>query len=126
MKLRKFVKNDEAVLGYFLALIFSATMLVFLFAFAIPFLTAFTIDMYAAGDTILANAEDELANIQNATIRQAIQGNLDNMQAATAENIDYLSFFYQYSWILIIIIVTFTIFILARKTVETKGYGGVV
>lgn len=82
--------------------------------------------MYAAGDTILANAEDELANIQNATIKQAIQDNLDNMQAATAENIDYLSFFYQYSWILIILVVTFTIFILARKTVETKGYGGVV
>lgn len=89
----------------------------------IPFMTSFTIDLYTAGDSIIADAEDEIANITNTTIRQQIQDNLQNMQAATQENIDYLSFFYQYSWVFIIVIITFSIFMIARSMVETKGYG---
>lgn len=126
MKLRKLWDNDTAALGYFLILVFSVSMLVFLFSFAIPFLTDFTTDMYIAGDNITQRTEDKIAEISNATIRQNIQDALDNMQSSTAENIQNLGFFYQYSWILIVLIVTFSLFILARKVVETKGYGGVV
>lgn len=122
MKKINFIKNEDAVLGYFLAFIFAGTMLVFLFSFAIPFLTSFTVDLYTAGDDIIADAEDEIAGIHNVTIRQNIQDNLDNMQSATAENINYLSFFYQYGWVFVILIVTFTFFMLARQVVETKGY----
>lgn len=122
MKIKKFIKNEKAVLGYFLVFIFSATMLVFLFSFAIPFLTSFTTDLYVAGETIIIDAQDELGNIQNATIRSQIQDNLQNMQAATQENINYMAFFYQYSWVFIILIVTFTLFMIARSIVETKGF----
>lgn len=123
MKKRNFIKNENAVLGFFLAFIFSATMLVFLFSFAIPFLTSFTVDLYVAGDSIIANAEEEIDNIQNATIKNQIQSNLQDMQAATQENINYMSFFYQYGWVFVILIITFTFFMLARSIVETKGYG---
>ena len=102
-------------------------MLVFLFSFAIPFLTDFTTDMYLAGDDIIVGTESKIGSISNETIRTNIQNNLQDMQSATAENINYLSFFYQYSWIFIVIVVTFTIFLLARRNVEVKGsYGGVV
>lgn len=127
MKLRSLKDNDTAALGYFLVLVFSVSMLVFLFSFAIPFLTDFTTDMYIAGDDITQRTEEKISEISNTTIRQNIQDALDNMQSATAENIQNLGFFYQYSWILIVLIVTFTLFILARKVVETKGYyGGVI
>ena len=121
MKLRSFKDNDEAVLGYFVAFILSVTMLVFLFGFAIPFMTNFTVDMYAAGDDIIAMSEENLDNIQNATIRNRIMNNLQTMQDSTEETVNYLSFFYQYSWIFVIVIVVFTMFMLARKVVETKG-----
>ncbi len=128
MKRKNFIKNEKGVLGFFIAFVFTAVMLVFLFSFAIPFLTSFTVDLYVAGDTIIANAEDELDKIQNATIKAQILGNLQDMQGATQENINYMSFFYQYSWIFIIIIITFMFLMMARSTVETKGlgYGGVV
>lgn len=127
MKFRNLKDNDEAVLGYFFAFIFAVVMLVFLFSFAIPFMVDFTTDMYIASESIIDDTEDKIASITNVTIRQQIQNSIDNMQSATVENIDYLSFFYQYSWLFIVIVVTFTIFILARQTVETKGYmGGVV
>ena len=126
MKIRKFCKNDEAVLGFFLIFVFSATMLVFLFSFAIPFLTNFTTSLYVAGDDVIADAETKIDEIQNVTIREQIKSNLQNMQAATQENINYMAFFYQYSWILVIVIITFMLFMLARSIVETKGYGGVV
>lgn len=126
MKLRSLRKDENAVLGYFLAFIFAVTMIVFLFAFAIPFATSFSTDLYVAGDSILEDAQDKIDSISNATIRTRIQDSLDNMQDATAENIEYLAFFYQYSWIFVVIIITFTFFMLARKIVETKGYSGVV
>jgi len=126
LKLRSLRKNNDAVLGYFLAFILSVTMLVFLFSFGIPFVTNFSTDLYVAGDSIIADAEDELANINNATIRNQLTDSLNNMQGATQENIEYLSFFYQYSWVFIVLIITFTFFMLARKVVETRGYDGVV
>lgn len=126
MKWRKFRKNDNAVLGYFIAFIFSAVMLVFLFSFAIPFLINFTTDMYEAGDHIIELAEGNIENIRDETVKQRILDNLQRMQDSTEETIDYLGFFYQYSWILIILVVTLTIFMLARKVVETKGMQGVV
>ena len=122
MKLRKLLKKeDDAVLGYFLAFILSATMLVFLFAVAIPFLINFTTDIYAASDSIIEDAKTNIENIQNTTIRDRIQNNLQEMQDATEENINYLSFFYQYGWIFVIIVTVFTIFMLARQVVETKS-----
>ena len=125
-KIRKLKKDDNAVLGFFLAFILSATMLVFLFAVAIPFLINFTTDMYAASDSIIADAQSNIDSITNTTIRDRIQNNLQEMQDATEENINYLSFFYQYGWIFIIIVTVFTIFMLARQVVETKANFGVV
>lgn len=127
IKLRSLKKDENAVLGFFLAFVLSATMLVFLFACAIPFLINFTTDLYAASDSIIEDAQDNLDSISNDTIKTRIQNNLQNMQDATEENIDYLSFFYQYSWVFIILVTTFTIFMRARQVVETKNmYGGVV
>lgn len=123
---RKFINNDYGVLGYFMVFVFASVMLVFLFSFAVPFLIDFTTDMYLASEDIISDIEDKIDEISNATIKTQIQDNIDNMQAATAENVGYLSFFYIYGWIFIIVVVTFTILILARRTVETKGYGGVI
>jgi len=123
VKLRRFKEDENAILGYFIAFLLSGTMLVFLFGFAIPFMTNFTTDMYAAGDDIIAMSEENLEDIRNATIRTRILNNLQTMQDSTEETVNYLSFFYQYSWIFIIIIIVFTMFMLARKVVETKGGG---
>lgn len=126
MKLRSLRENNNAVLGFFLAFILSATMLVFLFACAIPFLINFTTDIYSANDEIIDDAQSNLQSIVNETIRTRIQVNLENMQLATEENINYLSFFYQYSWIFVILVTAFTIFMLARQVVESKSNMGVI
>ncbi len=126
MKLRSLRKDDNAVLGFFLAFILSATMLVFLFACAIPFLINFTTDIYSANDEIIDDAQSNIDSISNETIRTRIQVNLENMQLATEENINYLSFFYQYSWVFIILITAFTVFMLARQVVESKSGMGVI
>ena len=82
--------------------------------------------MYAASDSIIADAQSNIDSITNTTIRDRIQNNLQEMQDATEENINYLSFFYQYGWIFVILVTTFTIFMLARQVVETKANYGVV
>lgn len=123
---RKLLKNDDAVLGYFFAFVLAGAMLVFLFAVATPFMVNFTTDMYAASDSLIADSIEHIASIQNETIRNRIQSGLQNMQNATEENINYLSFFYQYGWIFIMLVTVFTIFMLARRVVETKSGLGVV
>jgi predicted PurR-regulated permease PerM len=123
---KKLLKNDDAVLGYFFAFVLAGAMLVFLFAVATPFMVNFTTDMYAASDSIIADSMENIENIQNETIKNRIQSGLQNMQDATEENINYLSFFYQYGWIFIMLVTVFTIFMLARRVVETKSGLGVV
>jgi len=122
--MRKKLKNDDqAVLGFFLAFILSATMLVFLFAIAIPFLIDFTTDMYAASDAIFEDSIDNLESISDEEVRDRIIDGIEEMQGATEENIEYLGFFYKYSWVFVVLITMFTIFMLARQVVETKNIG---
>jgi nitrate/nitrite-specific signal transduction histidine kinase len=83
--------------------------------------------MYAASDSIIEDAQENIDGITNTTIRDRIQNNLQEMQDATEENMNYLSFFYQYGWIFVILVTVFTIFMLARRVVETKSnLGGLV
>jgi predicted PurR-regulated permease PerM len=123
MKLRKLRDDEHGVLGFFLAFVLSATMLVFLFACAIPFMVSFTVSTYEASDQIIADAEEHILNIRNESIKARILSGLEKMQDSTAENIEQLSFFYQYGWIFVVIVTIFTIFMLARQVVETKDIG---
>ena len=123
MKLRRFKKNNRGVLSFFLVFMLLATMLVFLFAVGIPFSIAFTAEMYGASEDIIAGAQDQIGEIADVEVRDRLDSTLGDALASTEDTINILSFFYQYSWVWIMLIITFIIFISARKVVETNQAG---
>ncbi len=123
MKLRSLKKNEYGILSFFLVFILLASMLVFLFAVGIPFSIAFTAEMYGASEDIIEGAQDQIAEIDDLDVRDRLDSTLDDALASTEDTITILSFFYQYSWVWIMLIITFIIFIGARKVVETNQAG---
>ena len=125
MKLRRL--DDEGSLGFFLAMIFVGIVFIFLFAIASPMMTAFNSAMYVAGDNIMNQSTGILQGIHNVTLRNQIIGTVQDAQSATSDSITYLSFFYKYGWILVIVITAFVLFMLGLKTVELNksGFGGI-
>jgi len=95
-------------------------LLTILFAFGIPLLININTELYKAGENLIGDTLSELENIQNSTIKQELSEALTNAKTSTLHNISVLSWFYQYSWVFIIIIVAMVIFMLARSTVEVQ------
>lgn len=118
MRLRRLRDDSGGFASFFLVFVLLGTMLLFLFAIACPFLISFSSHTYLMGQEIMENTMDDLEAIENETIREEIIGTINQSQAATAENIDMLSFFFQYGWVLIIVIVSVVMWMLARRTSE--------
>lgn len=107
----------RGVIGIFLVFVFMACLIVFLFGVATPVLMNWNVEMYSAGERILENAH--IDEIQNETVRAAVQGSFDSALDATEENIEILSYFYQYSWLIIMIVLLLVVFLRSRSLVET-------
>lgn len=107
----------RGVIGIFLVFVFMSAILIFLFGVAVPVLMDFNVNMYSAGERILEHTD--LTAIQNDTARAHINATFEAALGATQENIDILSYFYQYSWLVILIVVLLVIFMRSRLMVET-------
>jgi len=94
-----------------------------MFAFLIPLLQKFTTHIYVAGDSIIVDSNAIAAQISDAEIREAFQDSFNAQSEATVTNIEILGFVYQYSWAIILLIVAFVLFMIARQQVETQGGG---
>lgn len=119
-KLRKLRENNHGALAFFVAFLLISVVLIFFFVVATPFLMAINAGFYEASENILETGEAILPGIQNVTIRGELQDAFNAAKSTTTENVNILSFFYQYSWIFILVITVMAVFILARRTVETR------
>ena len=113
-------KKKKGVIGYFMVFVLLSTVLVFLFAFAIPMLITIDTAFYEAGEEILDDAQVWVDRINNTAIKTQIQATLDDSKASIPDQIDVLGYFHQYSWIIVIIAVLFVIFMSTRQTVESE------
>jgi len=81
--------------------------------------------MYTEGEEILGMANESIQNIQDASVKAAVQDNLDNAFAAAQNNIDINADLFQYSWLLMIGLAGLVVFMFTRRLVETNQ-GGIV
>ena len=122
MKNKKNKYLKPGVAGIFIAFIFISIVLIFLFAVGIPFLMAWNTQMYAAGEQIMSDSSIQSAidSISDATMKAEIEGIFTVAKSSTADNVSILGFFYQYGWIIIIIITCLMLFMKTRVLVETQ------
>ncbi len=118
--LRDFAADERGSMGFFVVFVAFTIITLFLFAFATPLMIDFNVHMYSAGEDLLNDSQEVINNIQDQQIKQELQSALDQAKSSTAENVSVLSWFYQYGWVFVIIVGTFTIIMLARRTVERQ------
>jgi len=122
--LKGFKEDERGTLTYFIVFIFLVVILLVLFAFGIPLAIRANTEFYTVGEQLINESSATISSIQNQTIKQEIQNALNSAQQSTAEQIDILAWFFQYSWIWILLVITLVIFVIARRSVE-YGTGGV-
>jgi len=112
--------NNKGQVAYFFVFVFVAIGLLFLFAVATPFLQTFNIEAYKVGETIINDAQGDIDEIQNTEVRESIDGLLTAQQESMEGQTDVLGVFFQYGWIIIIVVLVLLIFMATRQTVESE------
>jgi cytoskeletal protein RodZ len=109
--------QSKGVLGVFMVFVFMAVILVFLAAIGTPFLMATHVEFYKAGEIVLQDID--VSTIQDVNVRTELNASLESAKSATTQNVSILSSFFQYAWIIIIIVILFVLFMESRVIVET-------
>lgn len=114
------IKDKRGTMGFFIVFVVVAVLMTILFAFGIPLLISINTEFYKAGEELINESLTEINQIQDQTIKDELNKALTDAKTATSNNIGILSWFYQYSWVFVVIVVALVIFMLARTTVETQ------
>lgn len=114
-------KKKKGVVAYFMVFILSSISILFLFGFAVPLMMDLDVGFYAAGESILNDTDSYIDQIQDADVKAQLQATLNASKESIPDQVDILGFFFQYSWLIVIVAITFIIFMYTRFTVETQG-----
>lgn len=110
--------NQKGSFSYFYVFIVLTIPLIIFFALGIPFIQTMLTALYEAGEPLIDEQATMAAGISDANIRAAMEDNITSQRNSIPDQIDILSIFYQYSWIIIIVIISVTLFIFARRQTE--------
>ena len=108
---KKLIKKNKGIIGMFLIFVFLSVILIFLFGFGIPMLIEFNTNMYNAGVDVI-NSTD-ISNLP-----QDAQDVINSAKDSVPQQINILSFFWKYSWVIVMLIVIFILFMKSRKEIE--------
>lgn len=112
-------RAKKGVVGYFMVFVTLSVFLLFLFAFATPFLIQLDTAFYTAGESILDGTGEWINQINDTTVKDQIQSTINSGKQSIPDQIDILGFFFQYAWAVIILVILFVIFMYTRQTVES-------
>lgn len=110
--------NDRGSVSFFVYFAYLAIILLVLFAIIIPILQQFNTQVYASAENILVDGNTIAGNITDAGIRTALQDNFSAQADSIVTQIDILGTFFQYSWLIIILVLSLAFFIITRQSVE--------
>lgn len=106
--------------SYFIA----AIMIVLLAAFIAPMGVRFNVEMWAAGEDILNQANESIQQIEDDAIRGEYEAMVAEAKAASSSNVEILTDVYQYGWIIVIILTGLVVFLYTRTLIEFGQGGG--
>lgn len=118
--MKKKSPRRKGVVAYFYIFVMLSVIMLFLMAFAIPLLMDFNIQIYSGGELALDDATSWLDKISDADVKAQIEATLNASKDSIPEQIDVMGFFFQYSWIIMILVILFVVFMFTRVTVEQE------
>ena len=94
------IKNKKASIAIYFSFIVMAILIVVIAAVLAPMGVLLNTEFYAIGEDILLDANESIADINDATVRSNVYNMLDQAFAAQENNIEVNSDIFQYSTIL--------------------------
>lgn len=116
-------KKAQAVL--YVYFIIAAVIIVTIAAIFAPMGVLFNTKMYTAGEDILADAQDEIELIQDASVKAAVNDTVQSAKDAATVNINTNANIFQYGWVAVILLTGIIIFMQTRRLIEV-GAGGFI
>lgn len=115
----KFFKGKKGFMLFFIFLMLSGVLLVFLFAIILPATNQFNTDLYIEGKNIINST-----NISQ--YPQEVQDTFTSAMSSSERNAVTINYMYMYSPFIIFGIILIVVFLFSRMIVETRGGGGYV
>lgn len=100
----------------------AAIVIVIIAGIFAPMGVLFNTKLYAAGDDILARTQDDINDIQNTTVRNAVNTQITEARAGGLFAIEVNNDLFQYSWIFVLIMSALIAFLYTRRLVEVGGF----
>lgn len=116
--------NKKGSITIYLSVFIASVIIIVLASVLAPAGVLLTSEFYTAGENILLQANDSISNIADATVRGTLLNATDAAFNAGEMNIETLTDFYQYSWIIVLVMVGFIGFLFTRAMVERQTLGG--
>lgn len=112
-------KGQLAIMMNFL---FVVIFVILIAAVFMPMGVRFNTQMYAAGESIMLEANDSVSQIQNADVRNSLYDMFSTSLASQMNNIEVNNAIFQYSWIFVLILGALVAFLQTRKLVEYGAF----
>lgn len=116
-------KNRKGQVTLYILFIFMAIIIIVVASVVAPMGVLFNTEMVKAGEQILLQANDSMTDIQNTTVRNAIQSSTASALSAGQNNIEVNNAMFQYSWVVVLGIGALVVFLYSRRLVEYGGGG---
>lgn len=110
-------------ISIYLIMVIFITIILVLAAVVSPFGALMTAEFFQAGEDILIDVNESVANINNTQIKNSISAQTQSAIDQTEDNITIFTGFYKWGWLLAILVVVIGLFLLTRLTVEYGGGG---
>jgi len=108
-------KGNMVLVFVFLAL---SVLIITITAVIAPMGATFATKMYIAGEDILNRSDSDIAAIQDDDVRTAVTDVFTEAKGAQQTNIEVSTDMYQYSWVILLVLVAVVLFLLGRQLVE--------
>jgi len=116
--LKELKKDSAGSVSFSVGFFYLSIITLVLFAVFVPFLQTMDIALYEAGEDILERGKGYTSEINDANVRVQFDASLDAQTDSIVTQVEILSVFFQYGWILIILIIVLVLFIATRKSIE--------
>lgn len=116
--------GKKAQLAIFFAFIVVLLVIIMITAVIIPVGVELNTQFFLAGEEILAQANESMAAISDATVREQVQNSTAAAMSASQTNIEVGNDLFRYSWVMMLVVTGLVVFMLTRKNVEygQQGY----
>lgn len=112
------MKGKKGTITIFIVFFFLAVIIVVLAGVLAPMGINFQTEIFEAGEDIIAMSNSSAQNIQDASVRAAVDGAVSQGSTNAANNIEVFNFIFRYGWVAAIMVLGLVVFLLTRQSVE--------